>query len=390
MFGKTMLMEFRKNWKGLLIFLVVVVLIVGLMGQLYPVVEEEFKEEELEREELVSLVREEIEEQERINLTWEWELDEFTKHYRVIEDTSSHMATSRVVGDEIVEQRFSINHTETDPEERYFAVIAVLDMQAIEDNDDLEEQYDEMIAEIEQGMVTVGMNSTVEPTDPLEELMDTPYFRMFTAGREDVRMDEIEGFFSVEIYSWFMLLVGLYLAYISVKSVGGDYDDRRMDIIFSTPLSKKQYLTEKFLGFGLFLFVLLLITGLSLTLSVYSIGELNEVGASVFIVSILASWPMFLVIIAVSMLFSVLFKSSRSAVGATFGVILVQYVFHMAGHMVEAIDFLRTFTIATYWDYNSVLLDGVFVVEDFIFLVVVAIVIFVGALVLFEKSDILA
>ncbi len=386
-------MEFKKGWKGLLIFLVIVVLIVGLMGQLYPVVEEEFKEEELEGQELVSLIREDVDEVEIINLTWEWEFHEYTEHYRVLEDRSSHMATSRVVGDEIEERIFTINHTEDDPEERYFAVIAVLDMDAIEDLKDVdgyldEEEFEDLILELEQGMVTVGINSTVEPDDPLEELMDTPYFRMFTAGREDVRMDEIEGFFSVEVYSWFILLVGLYLAYISVKSVGSDFDDRRMDIIFSTPLSKKQYLIEKFMALSLFLFVLLLMTGLSITLSAYSIGELEGVGTLTFLVSILASWPLFLVIIAISMLFAVIFKSSRSAIGITFGVILVQYVFHMAGHMVEAIDFLRTFTIATYWDYNSILLDNVFKIEDFILLVIIGVIVFVAALIVFEKSDI--
>lgn len=477
-FGKTIAMEFRKNWKGFLIFLLVVMVIAGLMAQLYPIVEEEFKEEEdeLEREELVGLeftdshifdlgrteYEEHLEEgrveelkerfgeegykvgegaelletekgwviqdeerkyriekheeelriyQETIYLDWsswiegmdndmelgtvDFILDDINITYRVIEDTASHMATSHVVEKDISEENLVINQTEN--EDRYFAVIALANRDEIIDKiqeidhigeEVIQELLDEIFSDQEVIEITVGMNSTVEPRDPLEDLMDTPYFRMFTAGREDLRMDEIEGFMSVELYSWFILLVGLYLAYISVKSVGGDFDERRMDIIFSTPLPKKAYLLEKFLALSSFLFLLLLLSGIFTGLSVYSLGELNSVGMSTFVVSMLASWPMFLVIIAISMLFSVIFKSSRAAVGATFGVILVQYVFHMAGHMVEAIDFLRTFSIATYWDYNSVLLDGEFIVEDFFILLISAGLLLAVTLLIFEREDI--
>ncbi len=358
---KTMKMEFRKGWKGFTIFILVVVLVAAGMTQLYPVVRDSFEDgsEELEGAELVSL-----EVLENGSLYLEWEAVENAQEYLILEDTGSHMATSREVG-----RTEATNVTITDADisaedERYYGVVAV----------------------VGETRVPVGMASTVERKSPLEEMMETPYFQMFTAGREDVRMDEIEGFLSVELYSWWILLVGVYLSYLSVKSVTGDFEGGRMDILFSTPLSRKGYLLQKFASLALFSLILLVLVGIVLVLSVYSVGE-GWMFYS-FFVSVVISWPMLLVIIAVSIFFGVLFKNSRGAIGASFGVILVQYALFMAGHMLDELEFVLPFTISNYWDYNSVLLDGVVYPSHLLLLISVAVVLVVGSLIVFEKSDI--
>ncbi len=365
---EVMRMELRKGWKGFTVFILVVVLIAGGMAQLYPVVSETFEEGvgELEGEEHVRLeIREDS-----LYLEWE-EIDpeDFglegmeVEEYIVLEDTGSHMATSRPIG-----RTRATNITITDviisPEqERYYGVVAV----------------------VGEFRFPVGITSTVERKTPLEEMMETPYFQMFTAGREDLRMDEIEGFMAVELYSWWILLVGVYLSYLSVKSVTGDFEERRMDILFSTPLSRKEYLIQKFMALGLFSLLLVVLAGAVLVLSVYSLGEGLMLS---FFVSVVASWPMLLVIIAVSMFFAVVFKSSRGAIGASFGIILVQYALFMAGHMLEELKFVLPFTISNYWDYNAVLLDGVFKTGHFLGLFLLGLLVFTAAILIFEREDI--
>jgi len=358
---ETMKMEFHKSWKGFTIFILVVVLVSAGMAQLYPVIRETFEEEseELEGAELVSL-----EVLEEGSLYLEWKGIENAEGYIILEDTGSHMTTSREIGRTEATNITIANVTISPEEERYYGIVAV----------------------VGERRVPVGMASTVERKSPLEEMMETPYFQMFTAGREDLRMDEIEGFLSVELYSWWILLVGVYLSYLSVKSVTGDFEGDRMDILFSTPLSRKEYLIQKFASLALFSLILLVLVGIVLVLSVYSVGE-GWMFYS-FFVSVLISWPMLLVIIAVSIFFGVLLKNSRGAIGASFGVILVQYALFMAGHMLEELEFVLPFTISHYWDYNSVLLDGVVFPWYLLLLFFVAAVLVVSSLVVFEKSDI--
>ncbi len=365
MTGETMLMEFRKSWKGFLIFFLVVGVIAGGIVQLYPVVLEAFEEdvEELEGGENVDLeIRNE-------NIYISWADVEGAQYYRVIEDRNPYMATSWEL-DNTTDNYITISDDGEDSENRYFAVIAVIGV--MED----------------PKMIPLGMASTVEPKTPIEEMMETAVFQMFTAGRADVRMDEIEGFLSIELYSWWILLVGLYLAYISVKSISEDFEERRMDLIFSTPTSRRQYLVEKISSLSIFTFVLLALTSLLMALSAYSIGELGSIGFYSLFLSIITSWPMFLVILGTAVFFSVLFKKSQVAVGITFVAILIQYSLHLAGNMMEGLEFLKPYTIATYWDYNSVLLDGVVSGGDFLLLTAVAIVIFGGSIAIFDRTDI--
>ncbi|MFP4142433.1 MAG: ABC transporter permease [Thermoplasmata archaeon] len=354
---KTTMMELRKGWKGYTVFILIVMLISAGMAQFYPVVSETFEDGELEEGGQVSMKV--LEEEDSLYL--EWDEVENAEGYIVLVDTRSNMATSEKIGT-TTENNLTIQRERDD--ERYFGVVAV----------------------VGDSHVPVGMVSTVERKTPLEEMMETPYFQMFTAGREDLRMDEMEGYLSVELYSWWILLVGVYLSYLSVKSITGDYERGRMDIIFSTPLTRKNYLLQKFLALALFSLLLVSLSGIALVLSVYSVGE--GLMFNTFFISLLLSWPMLLVVIAVSMFFAVIFKNSRSAVSVSFAFILVQYALFMAGHMLEELEFVLPFTISHYWDYNSVLLDGVVHPLNLLLLLSVTLIISVFAFLLFEDSDI--
>lgn len=364
MIGGTFLFELRNKWKGLTIFLVIALVVVGGMVQLFPVVVDAMEEdvEELEGEERVRVETEEG------NVTIDWDPVENATHYRILEDTGSHMATSQVLEKNVEDNEIKLFY-DTE-EERYFAIIAVF-------KDDEKEVF-------------VGMGSTVERKSPVEELMEAPYFRAFTAGRQDVDFRYIEGFLSVELYSWWFLLVGLYLAYISVNGVTDDYEERRLDILFSNPISRRRFLVEKFLVLTFYAFVLLSVSSIVLIGSLHSVGELQNFGVWTAFASVLASWPLFLVVIAFSMLFAVKFKRSRTAVGLSLMIALIMYAFHIAGNMVDALEWVKNFTILTYWDYNSVLLDGVFKTGHFAGLFLLGALIFVAAILIFEKEDILA
>jgi len=360
--GKIMSMEFRKGWKGFVIFIVVVTLIAAGYAQLYPSVMEDMEENELVGADLVNI---EIDGDE-IHLSWvRMEgSDEMNAsvEYRIVEDTNQYLPNPREI------KRIRDNHTiierNHDEEARYFGVIALI-------NGTVEKP--------------IGMASTEEPVDPVEELMDTPFVRLFSAGREDLSMADMEGFISVEVYSWWILLVGVYLAYLSVKSVTTDFEEDRLDILLSSSVSRKGYLLEKFSALSLFVLIMHVIVGLMIMLSVYSVGESPDI---TYLIAMLIAVPMFMVIIAVSMFFAVLFKRSRTAVGVSFGVILVQFGLFATGHLVESLEPVHPFTISNYWDYNSVLLDGIIYPLHLVLLMAIAIIFLVASMKIFQKGDI--
>ncbi len=358
--GKIMSMELRKGWKGFIIFIIVVTLIAAGYAQLYPSVMDDMEENELVGAELVNI---EIDGDE-IHLSWRRDgSDEMngSVEYLIVEDTNQYMPNPR----RIIET--TDNHT------------------IIERNKDEEVRYFGVIALIDETRTHIGMASTEEPVDPIEELMDTPFVRLFSAGREDLSMADMEGFISIEVYSWWILLVGVYLAYLSVKSVTTDFEEDRLDILLSSSVSRKGYLLEKFSALSLFVIFMHVIVGLMIMLSVYSVGETPSIS---YLIAMLIAVPMFMVIIAVSMFFAVLFKRSRTAVGVSFGVILVQFGLFATGHLVESLEPVHTFTISHYWDYNSVLLDGVVYPWHLVLLTAIAIIFLVASMKIFQKSDV--
>ncbi|MEF8874626.1 MAG: ABC transporter permease subunit [Candidatus Thermoplasmatota archaeon] len=353
--GKTMLMEIKNSWKGFLIFLLVIVLLIAGFAQAYPSFEDAL-DDELEGADRVDV--EVVEEEDSVTVRLSWTGIEDAENYTLLVSRSPTIIVpmDRVEGI----QNESYNYTlpldeEGEVPERYFSVIAVKEW--AEENDSSE---------------LVGMQTNFERTSALEEVWGIDY-------------GNIQGFISVLWSMWWILLIGLYIGYISVNVITWDYEESRMDIIFSTPLSRRRYLLEKLSAYSLFSLLLVVVSGLVLTLSVYSAGEGFRLNP--FLVSIVISWPMLMVIVSVSMFFAVLFKNSRTAVGATFAVILVQYALFMAGNMLEALEPVLPWTISYYWDYNSVLLDGAVHPLHLLLLIAVAIVLSAFTILLFEDSD---
>jgi hypothetical protein len=60
-------------------------------------------------------------------------------------------------------------------------------------------------------------------------------------------MTTIEGFLATELYVFgWILLLGLYVAYLAAGRVAGDIEHERMDILLSLPISRARTVTEVF------------------------------------------------------------------------------------------------------------------------------------------------
>ncbi len=354
-------MEFKKGWRGYLTFTLVLLLIVAFMVHLHPLTAAEFGDPAIGDGQHVTLSTEEA----GLELSWDWDRHGQTVDYRIIEDSAAHLSTAVAIAN-TTERNLTIAHGNNGGE-RHFAVIAVM-------ADDSE--------------VPVGTASTVVVKGPMEEFMDSPYVRIFTGGRDDVSMDDIEGFLSIELFSWFFVLAGFYTGYIAVRTLGDDLSKRRMDILLSSPLPRKRYILEKFAALAVFLFLMLFATGAVMYLSVVNIGESANLGLSESLLSMLAAWPLLLAVISSGFLLAVMAKGSQGAVGVLFGLLLLQYVMGIMGHMLESLSFLRVLTVTSYWDYNAILMDGNFSGLNFLILCVLSLVLLLATLRAFERLDI--
>lgn len=351
-FGRTMLMELRNSWRGYVIFTLVVVLILAGMVEIFPSVSEAW-EHELDGEENIDIVTVVEGDLAEIKLTWVEHPG--ADNYTVLVGNSPYMIVplDRVEG---IEGRGYTYHAPLEDgrlPELYFSVLAGVDG---------EKEF-------------VGTESTMERLNPLEETLGLDY-------------GDIRGFLSVIWGMWFVLLIGLYIALAAVNSISKDFEEGHMDILLSQPVSRRQYMLEKISVVALVTMVLLVISGVVSVASVKAVGELETISASAILLTTVLSWPLFLVIITFSVLMAVLLGNSRKALGITFLFVLVQYGIHLVGGMAEALEYVKPFSIISYWNHESLLYGEAVAWGEIVFLLVLALVFVVLSLYIFERRDV--
>jgi len=361
MIGRVFFMEFRTGWKGILIFLLLVLLIAGGMPSIYPSFKESF-DSDLEGEENLQIV---IPEEKGENINLSWEPVKNASQYTIVESNVSFIFPYVEI--------YSTNDTNISipfdfDEVRYYLVMAIV-------NDS-------------ESPMVIGITSTTwEVSSAIDEFLENPMYQGLTGGRM-ISFAEIKGFVSLEFYSWWILLAGLFLAYIAVSSLSSDFEGKRMDLIFSTPIKREQYIIEKFAALTAISLVIVLFAAGALAAGIESIGYSHMLDSNTILLSLIGSLPMLLVIMAIGFLSAVQFKSTRVGMGVTFLFVMIEFILFTLAGMSTTYENGKYATILYYWDYNSVLFDGLFNVGHFIGLFVVAGIILVLAVVVFKKKDI--
>jgi ABC-type transport system involved in multi-copper enzyme maturation, permease component len=144
----------------------------------------------------------------------------------------------------------------------------------------------------------------------------------------DIRtMTTIEGFLATELYVFgWILLLGLYLAYLAAGRVAGDIEHERMDILLSLPISRARTVTEVFAALAVPIVVVNLLPPVVVVVG----GEL--IGESVAVADLLAvhvlSIPYLFACASIGLVASVVADRAdiarRVALGVVFGLYLVE------------------------------------------------------------------
>jgi len=204
--GRTFLFELRSRWKGLTIFLIIVILLMAGYVQIFPSVSEPF-DEDLEGAENIEI--EVDEETGVISLDWgHWEETEADPdhNYTVLVNFIPNMVQPIYRNESITEPRFVFHPSMLLEEDKNTDLSMIL-----EDEEELE-LYFAVVGVKEDSREFIGMRSNVERTNVFEELMGTDW-------------TDIGDFIAMLYNMWFILLVGLYLAYVSVNSVTKDFEE---------------------------------------------------------------------------------------------------------------------------------------------------------------------
>jgi ABC-type transport system involved in multi-copper enzyme maturation permease subunit len=388
MIGRIFLMDYRTSWKSMLIFLIAMLFLLCTTVSVYPTMKTAWVEE-LEGAELVELT---VLEDGSGDLELSWKTQEGVGIYVVNEDNSSFMTTPTNV---YLGPGTGTSIPYDESEVQYFSILAVM-------NVSIEEYLDTIsMANISQREPTVNeavLNGTLQPfliamastgeKDSSAEMLKSQVYDGYTGGGRVTSLADFRGFLSIMVFSLWFLPIGLYVGYKTASSITADFKEKRMDLIFSTPLSRQQYLLEKFASMAVYavLFVLILTASIAATMVSIDMTDVVSVG-TLFMVTI-GSIPLFLAVIALATLSSVRFSSSKGGVGFVFLIVFGSTAIKQLAGIVESLDWMKYLSLEHYWDLTYMFYEKSFVAEDFIGMLVFSMIVMVGAGIMFKKKDI--
>jgi ABC-2 type transport system permease protein len=359
MIGTIAFRELKTAWKILLVVCTITIIYSASMPAIFPLYRSSLAEE-LEGTSRVHIT---LPNETQSNITLTWDSIENSTSYIILEDNRSIMLTAKIkyTGNET-----SITFEKDFTEKRYYAVMAII----------------EGIPE----PLLIGMAAT-EESDPFKELLENPVYKSFAGGRS-ISMLEVKGFITLEFFILWTMLAGMFIAYLSVSIVAGDFENRHMDIWLSKPITRRRYLAEKFAALIIISFIMSLTAALGLVAGLSSINSLNELSAHATLISVMAGLPVLMVIAAVGILSAAGLQKVRTGMGISFAFVFAQLFLRTFGSFSKSLELMKTVSVFTYWDYSAAIFDTMFKVGDFVLLTVVSILIIAVAAWVFKKRDI--
>ncbi len=201
------------------------------------------------------------------------------------------------------------------------------------------------------------------------------------------QMHTIEGFIAAEVYSFFwVVLLGVYFAYVSAGMIAGDVQSRRMDLTLSNPVSRESVVLQKVAS----LWVPLVVVNVAVALIVYVGSAL--IGYAMNPVAIgmlhLLSVPYLLVCAGIGLVLSVTLDRVRTARSMAFGLVFVLWLVEGASQLDPDYEWVGTLAPNRYYDETAIIVREEYAFADAAVLLTVFVVLVAVATVVFTRRDI--
>jgi len=223
-------------------------------------------------------------------------------------------------------------------------------------------------------------------TGAFDDYLEDNAFIEGIMGGDIVNMYELRGFLVMEFFSLWPLVMAIYFSIMGLSSITKNVEERSIDVLMATGYTRDRFLAEK-TQVILAKFVIISIAAfLGLILGTLAIGRSIPWAGLTFV--FVGGIPFGLAFIAIGSLASVFINEYKRGLGIILGAVFIQYVFQIVSSISTKAEFLKWFSMFSYWDAGELLIDEKFTLINIIIPVVVAIIVYVASLHYFRKKEI--
>ncbi|MDB2281693.1 ABC transporter permease [Halorubrum sp. C191] len=200
-----------------------------------------------------------------------------------------------------------------------------------------------------------------------------------------IAISSVEGFLAVEFYQFaWLLLVGLYLAYLAGGTIAGDIASGRMDLTLSAPVARRDVVIGRFLGLVPLVVLLNVVLPVVAYVGVVAVGETIAVERLAAVHALAVPYHVACVAagIAVSTLLSRPGVAQRVALGGLFALF-------MFDSLVASTDYAAAGNVSptAHYDPSAVLVLGEYDLTGAAVLLAATAVLLAIAIVRFRRAD---
>ncbi|MFC1712942.1 ABC transporter permease subunit [Candidatus Poribacteria bacterium] len=245
-------------------------------------------------------------------------------------------------------------------------------------------------ANIQGASQTVNTGNMVA-SGAYDKIMENPVIKAF-AGDIGSEMYTIKGFLGMELFSSLTIYIVIYFIIQYAGAFSSEVEDKTIDIILSTPMSRRRFFISRYLSWVamnlvmIVSWIIFIYAGVLVLESVFGFGEAG-VSLGEIALAMILFLPFLLSAQGFCMLTSVMTNSSKKAYGISFGIYFGMYFLHILSQLGERLYFIKYFTIFHYWNYKGIFVDGVVLWEHIAVLIILSAVLFIAGAVVFERKD---
>lgn len=196
----------------------------------------------------------------------------------------------------------------------------------------------------------------------------------------------IEGFLATEVYQFvWVLMFGLYVAYVAGGIVASDVESGRIDLLLATPVSRKRVIVEKFGALIVPILAINLVVPLFVYGGVVAIGESLDVGNLLALHAL--SIPYLLVTAAIGLGLSIGVERADIAQRGSLALIFVLFVLDTVT-VGSDLEWLGLVSPTKYYAPGDILVDGTYDIVGASLLLATALVIVVLSGEWFSRTDV--
>ncbi|TVR23571.1 MAG: hypothetical protein EA396_03355 [Anaerolineaceae bacterium] len=196
-----------------------------------------------------------------------------------------------------------------------------------------------------------------------------------------------DGFIAFGFFAYALMILGVYAVAVGLDVVANEEDAGVLDVLLSLPVSRTRMIVQRIAAYVVITALLVVFSfGGLLVGSVLSDMEYNMGRLFIGTLNII---PGTLVMIALTVFFSVLFRRRKTALSVSAAIIIFSYFINFLAESASnaVLDMVNRFSLFAYYDSQRVVREGL-VWGDVAILLVVAALLFGASAWLFNRRDV--